>query len=139
MGSDKWYRGVRTTKRAPNAEEEKGGSGRKKMRRWRKRKEQEKEAYRKLATPYGSAEEGRRGRSKKRENQENLDVNLFPTPFLYPDSTSPSLDDPDPGGNNEENRKERPRAVLARAASSRPVGHQRPRTVVARGEKDRGD
>ncbi|RWW38648.1 hypothetical protein BHE74_00056107 [Ensete ventricosum] len=71
MGSDKWYRGVRTTKRARNAEEEKGGSGRKKMRRWRKRKEQEKEAYRKLATPYGGINLAAIGlREKRRRRKE---------------------------------------------------------------------
>ncbi|RWW32900.1 hypothetical protein GW17_00002400 [Ensete ventricosum] len=39
----------------------------------------------------------RRGHLKKRENKENLDVK----PFLNPDLALPSLDDPDPGRNNE--------------------------------------
>ncbi|RRT75547.1 hypothetical protein B296_00031114 [Ensete ventricosum] len=39
----------------------------------------------------------RRGRLKKRENQENLDAK----PFLDPDPASPSLDNPNPGGNDE--------------------------------------
>ncbi|RWW43586.1 hypothetical protein BHE74_00050734 [Ensete ventricosum] len=39
----------------------------------------------------------RRGRSKKRENRENLDAK----PFLGLDSTLPSLDDPDLGGISE--------------------------------------
>ncbi|RWV79465.1 hypothetical protein GW17_00059402 [Ensete ventricosum] len=39
----------------------------------------------------------RRGRSKKRENRENLDAK----PFLDPDPASPSLDELDPGGKGE--------------------------------------
>ncbi|RWW52101.1 hypothetical protein BHE74_00041501 [Ensete ventricosum] len=39
----------------------------------------------------------RRGRSKKRENQENLNAK----PFLDPDPASPSLDELDPGGKGE--------------------------------------
>ncbi|RWW54369.1 hypothetical protein BHE74_00039082 [Ensete ventricosum] len=36
-------------------------------------------------------------KSEKKENQENLDAKSF----LNPDLTPPSLDDPDPRGNNE--------------------------------------
>ncbi|RWW33672.1 hypothetical protein BHE74_00020475 [Ensete ventricosum] len=52
-------------------------------------------------------EEGRRrkGRSKKRENWENLDAK----PFFNPDPTPPSLDDPDPGGNSEKALEQRNR------------------------------
>ncbi|RZR91732.1 hypothetical protein BHM03_00019909 [Ensete ventricosum] len=55
----------------------------------------------------------RRGCLKKRENQENLDAK----PFLDLDPASPSLDNPNPGGNDEEIARAAEEAVSFVASS----------------------
>ncbi|RWW35715.1 hypothetical protein BHE74_00059314 [Ensete ventricosum] len=74
----------------------------------------------------------RRGREKKKENRENLDVK----PFLNPDLAPPSLDDPDPRGNGEATARATEEAVSFITSYVIPrllrrVLHRRPKTFTA--------
>ncbi|RWW87729.1 hypothetical protein BHE74_00003422 [Ensete ventricosum] len=83
--------------------------------------------------------EGRRGRGrtrkgeKKKENRENPDVK----PFLDLDPTPPSLDDPNPRGNDESSERGDllHHLVCDSAALLRRILHRKPKTYAAFGAK----